>query len=138
VVCKIVLIASILKIILEKGCALLLYGKNNFAKISKNLTRYRFLKRILLNYQNCYIRRAISVISNAAKNFDVLAIILISYVIILMIQTKLFSDLYLIKFLDSSAKSFFPCIDISRNCLSRLLNVLTHPNVSCAIYYFSS
>jgi len=30
-------------------------------------------------------------------------------VIILMIQIKLISDLYLTKFLDISAKSFFPC-----------------------------
>jgi len=29
--------------------------------------------------------------------------------IILMIQTKLFSDLYLVKFLDILAKPFFPC-----------------------------
>jgi len=41
--------------------------------------------------------------SNAAKNFDILSA---SYIIIL---TKLFSNLYLAKFLDTSTKSFFPC-----------------------------
>jgi len=29
--------------------------------------------------------------------------------IISMVQTKLFLDLYLVKFLDTSAKLFFPC-----------------------------
>jgi len=41
--------------------------------------------------------------NNTAKNFNILAISLnvrnYSYIIILMIQTKLFSDLYLAKFL---------------------------------------
>jgi len=45
--------------------------------------------------------------SNAVKNFDILTIrlsVLHNYFDDL---TKLFSDLYLAKFLDSSAKSFF-------------------------------
>jgi len=33
----------------------------------------------------------------------------LSYIIILVVQTKLFSDLYLAKFLDFSAKPFYPC-----------------------------
>jgi len=44
---------------------------------------------------------------NAAKNFDILAIE--RPIIILMIQAKLFSDLYQLKFLDISAKMFFLC-----------------------------
>jgi len=31
---------------------------------------------------------------NAAKSFNILAISLVSHIIILMVQTKLFSDLY--------------------------------------------
>jgi len=45
------------------------HGKNNFAEIFKNLTRY--IKIILLNYQNYYVGRS-SIINNA-KNFDTLA-----------------------------------------------------------------
>jgi len=32
------------------------------------------------------------------------------YIVILMVQTKLFSDLYIAKFLDTLAKSFFRAI----------------------------
>ena len=35
------------------------------------------------------------------------------YIIILMIQTKLFSDLYLAKILNTSTKLFFPCTKIN-------------------------
>jgi len=41
--------------------------------------------------------------SNAAKSFDILA----TSLIILIVQ-QLFSDLYLVKFLDTSARSFSP------------------------------
>jgi len=46
--------------------------------------------------------------SNAAKNFDILAIssdVLHNY----FDAPNLFSDLYLVKFLDTSAKALFPC-----------------------------
>jgi len=43
--------------------------------------------------------------NNAAKNVDSLAINL-NYIIILMVQTKLFLDLYLAKFLDSKTVLF--------------------------------
>jgi len=58
--------------------------KNDFAKISKNLAGTD-LKIILMNYKNNYV---------GCSN-----------------RLKLFSDyfLYLVKFLDISAKSFFPC-----------------------------
>jgi len=44
--------------------------------------------------------------SNAAKNFDILAI---SFYIILIVQQNYFSDLYPAKILDLSAKLFLPC-----------------------------
>jgi len=47
--------------------------------------------------------------SDAAKNFDLLAInfnVLYNY---FDNSIKLFSDLYLVEFLDNLAKSFFPC-----------------------------
>jgi len=58
-----------------------------------------------LNHQNNYVE-LLNIDDNATKSSSVLAI-RTSYIIILMVQTKLFSDLYLVKFLDSSAKSFF-------------------------------
>jgi len=48
-------------------------------------------------------------VSNAAKNFNILATnlnVLQNYFDAL---TELFSSLYLAKFLDTSTKSFFPC-----------------------------
>jgi len=59
------------------------------------------------NYQNNYARR-LSIMSDVAKNFDILATnlsILHNYCDGLI---KLFSNLYLAKFLDILAK-FFPC-----------------------------
>jgi len=51
--------------------------------------------------------------SNAAKNFDILVWIL--YIIIFIMQyVTLFSDLYSAKFWDTSAKSFFLCNLIQR------------------------
>jgi len=80
------------------------FTKNDFPEISKNLAMD--LKIILLNYQNYYVKRS-SIMNNAAKNFDTLAIslgILYNYFNNL---TKLFSDLYLAKFLDILTKPFF-------------------------------
>jgi len=50
------------------------YGKNDFAEISKNLTRLD-LKIISLTHQNNYVERS-SIMSNTAKSFDILATIL--------------------------------------------------------------
>jgi len=47
--------------------------------------------------------------SNAAKNVDILASILNVLHNYFDSLIKLFSDLYLAKFLDTSAKPFFPC-----------------------------
>jgi len=56
----------------------------------------------------------LSVISNAAKNFDVLAnsVYIIKRFIYYYFDnpTKLFLDLYVAKFLDTSVKSFFSCM----------------------------
>jgi len=64
--------------------------------------------KIVLNYQNYYVGRlSYLLMSNAVKSFDVLATslhVLHNYFDGL---TKLFSDLYLAKFLDISTKSFF-------------------------------
>jgi len=70
---------------------LLVHGKNSFVEISKNLARYRYTKIILLDYQNNYIER-LNIDNKVAKSFNILAI---SPTIIFLIQTKLFSDLYL-------------------------------------------
>jgi len=48
--------------------------------------------------------------SNAAKSFDILGISLSVLHNHFNNPTKLFSNLYLAKFLDTSAKSFFPCM----------------------------
>jgi len=83
-----------------------LHGKNSFAEESKNLARY-ILKIILLDHQNYYVKR-LSVDDNAAKSVDILAISL--SVLNYYDGPKLFSNLYLTKFLHSSAKPFFLCI----------------------------
>jgi len=46
-------------------------GKNDVVEVSKNLARYRSKNNISLNYQYYYVRH--SRMSNAAKNFDILA-----------------------------------------------------------------
>ena len=48
--------------------------------------------------------------SNAAKSFDLQQPIRASYITILIIQIKLFSDLYLAKLLNILAKQFLICI----------------------------
>jgi len=77
------------------------------------------VKIILLDYQNNYVGNS-EMMSNVAKNLIILTIslnVLHNY-LILLILIKLFSDLYLIKFLDTSTKhdfakqqknTFFPC-----------------------------
>jgi len=52
--------------------------------------------------------------SNAAKNFDILTTSLSVLYNYFDNPIKLFSDLYLVKFLNTSAKLFFPCIKISK------------------------
>jgi len=53
-------------------------------------------------------------LSNAAKNFEVLATSL-SILIILIVQQNYFSGLYPATILDFSAKLFFPCNNIFLN-----------------------
>jgi len=60
----------------------------------------------LLNYQNNYVENS-SVMSNAAKNFDILATSLNILYNYFDNPTKLFLNLNLVKFLNTSAKSFF-------------------------------
>jgi len=72
---------------------------------SKNLARYRS--------ENNFVR-ILSIMSNAAKCFDVLAINFVALSNYFDDIATLFSNLCLIKFLDSSAKLLFPCIYIAR------------------------
>jgi len=58
----------------------------------------------MLDHQNNFVG-TLKVMSNAAKNFD---IILQFYIIILIVQQNYFSDPYPTKILDLSAKPFFP------------------------------
>jgi len=81
------------------------HEKNNFTEVIKNLDTY-ILKIILLGQQINYVRNS-SMMSNVAKNFDILAIILNVLRNYFDIPIKLFSDLYLAKFLDTSVKLFF-------------------------------
>jgi len=76
------------------------YGKNGFAEISKNLDTN--LKIILLDHQNNYV----SIDDNTTKSFNILATSL-NVVHNYFDSPKLFSDLA--KFLNISAKPFFPC-----------------------------
>jgi len=58
--------------------------------------------------------------SNVAKNFYILVISLNVLHIYFDAPTKLFSDLYLAKFLDTSAKyMFFPCSNVKKNIFYR-------------------
>jgi len=63
------------------------------------------LKIILLVHQNNFVG-TLKIMSNAAKSFDILTISLTFYIIVLIVQYY-FSDLYPVKILDLSAKSFF-------------------------------
>jgi len=72
------------------------HGRNDFAERSKILLSID-LKIILLKIMN-----------NVAKNFDILATSL-SNILHNYFEFNNFSDLYLTKILDLSAKSIFPC-----------------------------
>jgi len=65
------------------------------------------LKIILLKYQNYYVKR--SSMSDAAKNLDVLASLSVLHNYFDSLSKLSVIDLYLTKFLDTLAKSFFPC-----------------------------
>jgi len=74
------------------------------------------LKIILLEHQNNFIE-TLKIMSNSAKNLDILAISL-SVLHNYLIQQNYFSDLYSANILDLLAKSFFPCtIKIKKLCL---------------------
>jgi len=74
----------------------MLHGENDFVKIS-TLTRYRS-ENNFVEHKNNYIE--ISSLSNAVKSFDITAISLSVLYNYFDGSTKLFSDLYLIKFLN--------------------------------------
>jgi len=66
-----------------------------------------------LDHQNNYVEHLN--VDKAAKSFDILAVRM-SYIIILMIQTKLFLDVYLVKILDTShGKNGF--VEVSKNLI---------------------
>jgi len=69
-----------------------MYRKNDFAKVSKNLIRYRSVKIILLDYQNYYVEH-LNIMSNVAKNFEILA--WASYI---LMSNKIIFRFYLIEF----------------------------------------
>jgi len=75
-------------------------------KISKNLARSESI--ILLDHQNNYVGK---LIARIPKLFAALLTMLVSflrnYFVDSFFPTTLFSDLYLAKFLDTRAKSFF-------------------------------
>jgi len=81
------------------------YLQNDFAEGSKILLDTN--KKIISLDQHNFIE-ILKIISNATKNFDILATDL-SYIIILIVQQNYFSDLYSAKILNLSAKPFFPC-----------------------------
>jgi len=69
------------------------------------------LKIILFDHQNNYVEHLN--VDKAANSFDILAVRM-SYIIILMIQTKLFLDVYLVKILDTSrGRNGF--VEVSKN-----------------------
>jgi len=70
----------------------------------------------LLN-QSDYIER-LSIDDNA-KNFNTLAI---NLSVLHNSQIKLFSNLYLVKFLNTSAKPFFSCMYVYKNKTKQLTN----------------
>jgi len=62
-----------------------------------------------LDHQNNYVERLITI--SKAKSFNILATSLNVLHNYFNGPNKLFSDLYLAKFLNTSAKPFFPCTD---------------------------
>jgi len=76
-----------------------IHGNNSFAELSKNLAGYRS--------ENDVGRLSV----DNATNFNIVATslnVLHNY----FFQKKLFSNLYLDRFLDISAKPFFPCYSV--------------------------
>ena len=86
-----------------------MHGKNSFAAVSKNLARYRSENKF---YWTIKINRTLKVIARMSKFFAALPIMFEFLPNYFDGSTKLFSDLYLAKFLDTAAKSFFPCDNI--------------------------
>jgi len=78
---------------------------HDFAEIAKNLARSEN-NCVVWNRQNNYVGNS-RMMSNA-KNFDILATLSVLHNYFDGL-TKLFLNLYLAKFLDISAKSFFTC-----------------------------
>jgi len=67
-------------------------------------------KKIMLYHQNNYVE-ILKIMSNAAKNFDILATGLRAFCIIILVQQNFFLlNLYSTKILDLLAKPLFPCI----------------------------
>jgi len=71
-----------------------------------------------LDHQNNDVE-CLNVDDNVTKSFNILAASLIILHHYFNGPTKLFSDLYLITFLDISVKSFFPCNNILRKKVQR-------------------
>jgi len=84
-------------------------GKNDFVDGSKILLDID-LKIILLDHQNNFVG-TLKIMSNAVKNFDVLASSSVSVLHNYFHSSTTFSDLYPAQILDLSAKpAFFPCM----------------------------
>jgi len=80
--------------------------KNGFAEMSKNLARYRSEN----NFVGFKTMGDVPLVTGMLKLFAALSSTLLHN--ILMVQQNYF--LYLAKFLNTSAKSFFPCISSKR------------------------
>jgi len=86
----------------------LAYERNVFAEISKNLARYR-PKKILLRHQNNYAHLS-WLLEFFLQHCLLITLLCLSFPYNYFDgTTKLFSDLYLVKFWDTPAKSFFSC-----------------------------
>jgi len=59
-----------------------------------------------LNHQNNYVKN-LNMVDNATKNFDILQACA-SFIIIFKVKQSYFQSALFIKFLDTSAKPFFP------------------------------
>jgi len=107
-------------VILFKVITNLLHKSNNLIKINTPkehfLLKYLkvqlaiYLKLISLDYQNNYVERLNINDINAVKSFNIPATSL--SVLHNYFDLKLCLDLYLAKFLETSAKPFYPCLDL--------------------------
>jgi len=87
------------------------HEKNDFAEVFKKISLDTDLKIILLNYQSNYVGR--SKRSLEYQNFLLERSLCLSFPYNCFDDpTKLLSDLYLVKFLDASTKSFFSCSNV--------------------------